>query len=67
MNERVKKLSQEIRKLSPEEQADLMDALLALSYGKVPHKSDRAWTQEIDRRIDLVERGGAKTLQKKRP
>ena len=62
MNERVKKLSQEIRKLSPEEQADLMDALLALSYGKVPHKSDRAWTQEIDRRIDLVERGAVKTV-----
>ena len=32
MNERVKKLSEEIRKLSPEEQADLMDELLVLTH-----------------------------------
>ena len=32
MNERVKKLSEEIRKLSPDEQADLMDELLVLTY-----------------------------------
>ena len=31
MNERVKRLSEEIRKLTPEEQADLMDELLALT------------------------------------
>jgi hypothetical protein len=32
MNERVKKLTEEIRKLSPDEQADLIDELLVLTY-----------------------------------
>ena len=32
MNERVKKLAEEISKLPPEEQADLMDELLVLTY-----------------------------------
>jgi Putative addiction module component len=61
MNERVKKLTEEIRKLSPGEQADLMDELLVLSYGRPLPKSDKAWAEEIDRRIDLVERGTVKT------
>lgn len=62
MNERVKKLSQEICKLSPDEQADLMDELLVISYGKPLPQSDKAWAEEIDRRIDAVERGTAKTV-----
>lgn len=62
MNERVKKLSQEIRKLSPDDQADLMDELLVISYGKPLPQSDKAWVEEIDRRIDAVERGTAKTV-----
>jgi len=62
MNERVKKLSEEIRKLSPEEQADLMDELLVLTYGKPLPESDKAWAEEIDRRIDAVECGEATTL-----
>jgi RNA polymerase-interacting CarD/CdnL/TRCF family regulator len=62
MNERVKKLSQEIRKLSPDEQAELIDELLVLSHDKPLPKSDKAWLQEIDRRIDLVERGAVKAV-----
>ncbi len=62
MNERVKKLSQEIRKLSPEEQADLMDELLLLTHDKPLPRSEKAWAEEIDRRIDAVEHGGAKTV-----
>ena len=54
MNERVKKLT--------EEQADLMDELLVLPYGKPLPKSDKAWAEEIDRRIDAVERGEARTV-----
>ena len=62
MNERVKKLSEEIRKLSPEEQADLMDELLVLTYQQPYPKSDQAWLDEIDRRIDEVERGEGTTV-----
>jgi hypothetical protein len=62
MNERVKKLSEEIRKLSPEEQADLMDELLVLTYCKPLPESDKAWAEEIDRRIDAVQRGEAVTV-----
>ena len=62
MNERVKKLSEEIRKLPPEEQADLMDELLVLTYQHPYPKSDQAWLEEIDRRIDEVERGEATTV-----
>lgn len=59
MNERVKKLTEEIRKLSPDEQADLMDELLVLSYRAPDPERDKAWAEEIDRRIDAVERGEA--------
>lgn len=62
MNERVKKLSEEIRKLPPEEQAELMDELLVLTHGMSLPRSDKAWADEIDRRIDAVERGKAVTL-----
>jgi Putative addiction module component len=62
MNGRIKKLSEEIRKLSPEEQADLMDELLVLTYGKPLPESDKVWAEEIDRRIDAVERGEVKTV-----
>jgi putative addiction module component (TIGR02574 family) len=62
MNERVKKLSEEIRKLSPEEQADLMDELLVLTYREPDPEIEKAWLEEIDRRIDAVERGDTKTI-----
>ena len=62
MNERVKKLSEEIRKLSPEEQADLMDELLANLHSSPDPESDKTWLDEIDRRIDAVDRGEATTV-----
>jgi hypothetical protein len=62
MNERVKRLTEEIRKLTPAEQAVLMDELLVLSYGDPAPKGDKAWEAEIDRRIDAVECGEARTV-----
>jgi hypothetical protein len=62
MNERVRKLTEEIRKLSPEEQADLMDELLILTHGMPLPRSEKAWAEEIDRRITAVQRGNAPTL-----
>lgn len=61
MNERVKKLTEEIR-LSPEEQADLMDELLILTHDTPLPKSEKAWAEEIDRRIAAVQRGDAPTF-----
>lgn len=62
MNERVRKLTEEIRKLTPEEQADIMDELLVLTHGQPLPRSDKAWAEEIDRRIDAVERGEVVTV-----
>jgi hypothetical protein len=56
MNERVRKLSEEIRKLSPEEQADLMNELLVLTHQSVEPAVDQAWSQDISRRISEVRR-----------
>jgi putative addiction module component (TIGR02574 family) len=61
MNERVKKLSEEIRKLSPEEQADLMDELLVLTHREPDPEIEKAWAEEVDRRIDAYERGETTT------
>jgi hypothetical protein len=57
MNERVRKLTEEIRKLSPEERADLMDELLVLTYQSADPAVDQAWSEEIARRISEVRRG----------
>ena len=50
MNERVKKLSEEIRKLSPDEQADLMDELLVLTHREPDPEIEKAWAEEAKRR-----------------
>lgn len=50
MNERVKRLSEEIRKLPPEEQADLIDELIVLTYRTPDPEIDRAWAEEAERR-----------------
>ena len=62
MSERVQKLTEEIRKLSPQEQADLMDELLVLTYQSAEPAVDRAWSEEIARRISEVRRGEAVLL-----
>jgi Putative addiction module component len=62
MNERVKRLTEEIRKLAPDEQADLIDELLVLTYRDPDPEIEKAWASEIDRRVDAVERGQAKLI-----
>ena len=62
MNERAKKLSEEIRKLTPEEQADLMDELLVLTYREPDPEIEKAWAEEAERRLDAYERGETKAV-----
>jgi hypothetical protein len=57
MNERVKRLSEEIRKLTPEEQADLMDELLVLTHREPDPEIEKAWAEEAERRLAAYERG----------
>ncbi len=57
MNERVKRLTEEIRKLSPDEQAELMEILQVLNAGEPDSGIEKAWADEAERRIDAYERG----------
>jgi Putative addiction module component len=66
MNERVKKLTEAIRKLSPAEQAELLAILLDLNSGEPDPEIEKAWAEEAGRRIDAVERGEAKTVDARR-
>jgi putative addiction module component (TIGR02574 family) len=58
MNERVKRLSEEIRKLSPEERAELLDEIVeALDESDRP-ELEQALLNEIERRISAYDQGG---------
>jgi hypothetical protein len=57
MNERVKRLTEEIRKLPPEEQADLFDELLVLTYREPDPEVDKAWAEEAKDRLEAWRRG----------
>ena len=57
MNERVKRLTEEIRKLPPEEQADLIDELLVLTYREPDPEIDKAWAEEAKDRLEAWRRG----------
>jgi len=57
MNERVKRLTEEIRKLPPEEQADLIDELLVLTYREPDPEIDKAWAEEAERRFQRYKAG----------
>jgi hypothetical protein len=46
MNERAKRLSEEIRRLTPKEQADLMNELLALTCREPDPAVEEAWIGE---------------------
>jgi putative addiction module component (TIGR02574 family) len=61
MNERVKRLSEEIRRLSPQERAELLDEVLKDAQDARDGKSDRAWRREIERRIASYDRGEVAT------
>ena len=54
MNERVKRLTEEIRKLPPEEQADLIDELLVLTYREPDPEIDKAWAEEAEDRLERM-------------
>jgi len=62
MNERVKRLTEEIRKLPPEEQADLIDELIVLTHRQPDPEIDKAWVEEAERRIDALDRGETRAI-----
>ena len=57
MNERVKKLAEEISKLPPEEQADLIDQLIVLTYRAPDPEIDKAWFEKATRRWERYKSG----------
>jgi len=61
MNERVKRLSEEIRKLSPEEQADLLDEIVDRLDNAIEPEFDQAFLEEIKRRVAAYDRGEVET------
>ncbi len=62
MNERVKRLTEEIRKLTPEEQADLMDELLVLTHREPDPEIEKAWAEEAERRWRAFKRGETQAI-----
>ncbi len=62
MNERVKRLTEEIRKLTPEEQADLMDELLVLTHREPDPEIEKAWAEEAERRWRAFKRGETRAI-----
>jgi putative addiction module component (TIGR02574 family) len=62
MNERVRRLAEEIRKLPSEEQADLIDELLVLTYREPDPEIDKAWAEEAERRRAALRRGDTRAI-----
>ena len=56
MNEKVKALSQEARKLSPAERAELIDELIA-SLDRPDATLDALWAKEAEDRLAAHDRG----------
>ena len=56
MNEKVKALSQEARKLSPAERAELIDELIA-SLDRPDASLDALWAREAEDRLAAHDRG----------
>jgi hypothetical protein len=61
MNERVRAIIEEARKLTPEERRELFDLLEATFAGDegdgAPEEIEAAWLEEVEDRIASVERG----------
>lgn len=61
MNERVRAIIEEARKLTPEERRELFDLLEATFAGdegdSAPEEIEAAWLEEVEDRIASVERG----------
>jgi putative addiction module component (TIGR02574 family) len=62
MNERVKRLTEEIRRLSREDQADLIEELLVLTYREPDAEIDKAWAEEAERRLAAHRRGETQAI-----
>ena len=62
MNERVRKLTEEIRKLSPEEQAELVEELLVLAQPEPDPEIQREWAEEAARRWRGYQRTGSASI-----
>lgn len=62
MNDRVRTILEEARKLTPDERRELVDLLeveSALDGGDgTPEEVEAAWLDEVDRRIQAAERDG---------
>jgi putative addiction module component (TIGR02574 family) len=59
MNERVKRLTEEAQRLTPEEQAELLDALTFIVHGE-DYEIDPALLEECERRWERYKRGETK-------
>ena len=57
----VDDILQEVKTLTPEEQARLVDSLLVLMHRPDP-AIDEAWAKEIDRRVHEIESGTVKLI-----
>ncbi len=62
MNERVKRLTEEIRKLPREEQADLIDELIVLTHRDLDPEIEKAWLEEAKDRLAAWRRGELKSV-----
>jgi hypothetical protein len=62
MNERVRAIVEEARKLTAEERLELFDVLEATFVGDegdgTPEQVEAAWIKEVERRMDQAERDG---------
>ena len=56
MNERVKKLTEEAAKLSPDERAELIEGILT-TFNPVDPEIDALWLVEAQDRLQAYERG----------
>ncbi len=60
MNDRVKQLFAQAQQLSPEEQAELLDMLLAIAPDQ-PVGWEKAWAEEAERRWQAYQCGEMKS------
>ena len=62
MNARAAKVLAEALELTPEEREEVADGLYASLEGAAEPEVEKAWAEEIERRIQGVEDGTAKTI-----